>query len=130
MHDAALIDHDEAPAEPLDVGEVVGRQHDRRIAGGAQRGEERAYGLLAHQVESDRRLVEEQYLGPVEKCRRELAPHPLAERELADWDVEEGVEIEKLPAVGQPAGVLRGRHRVDVTQQRERVPQWQVPPER
>ena len=94
MHDTTLIDHDEAPAQPLDVGEIVRRQQDRRIAGGAQRGEERAHGLLAHQVEPDRRLVEEQYLGPVEECGRELAPHPLAERELPDWDVEEGVEIE------------------------------------
>ena len=94
MHDAPLIDHDETPAQPLDIGKVVRRQHDCRIAGGAQRGQERAHGLLAQQVEPDRRLVEEQHLGPVQEGRRELTPHPLTERELPNRDVEEGVEIQ------------------------------------
>src|SRR5206468_12313416 len=97
--------------------------------GGPQRSEERGHRLFAHHVEPERRLVEEQYLRPVQERRGQLATHPLAERELPDWDVEEGVEIEEPPAVGQPAGVLRGRHRVNVAQQRERFPQWQVPPE-
>jgi hypothetical protein len=48
VHDPPLVDHDQAAAQPLDVGEVVGRQYDRGVAGGAERGEECAHGLLAH----------------------------------------------------------------------------------
>ena len=33
VHDPAVVDHDQAPAQPLDVGQVVRRQHDRRVAG-------------------------------------------------------------------------------------------------
>lgn len=38
--------------------EVVRRQHER----GAERRQEGAHGLLAHDVETDDRLVEEQHL--------------------------------------------------------------------
>ena len=107
VHDPAVVDDDQPPAQPLDVGQVVRGQHQRGVAGRAQLGEERAHRLLAHHVEPDRRLVEEQHLRPVQQRGGQLAAHPLAERELPHRDVEERVEVEQPPAAA-PAG-RRGR---------------------
>ena len=58
----------------LDIGQIMRRRHDRRVAAGAQRGEERARGLLAHHVEPDGRLVEEQLVRP--ECRSAAVSSP------------------------------------------------------
>jgi hypothetical protein len=129
VHHPAVVDHHEAWAEPFDVGQIVGGQHQGGVPGAAQFGEETPHRLPADHVESDRRLVQEEHLRTVQQGGGQLAAHPLAERELTDRDVEEGVQVEQVPTAAQPGGVVAGRHPVDVPQQLERVAQGQVPPE-
>ena len=50
--------------------------------------QEVAEALLAHQVEPDRGLVEEQDLWVVKKRGDQLALHPLAQAQLSNLDVE------------------------------------------
>ncbi len=129
MHDPSVIDHHEAAAQPLDVGEIVRGEHQRRVAGVAEAREEAPHRLLAHHVEADRRLVEEQHLRAVQQRRRELAAHALTERELAHRRLDERVEVEQLAALREPRCVLGGGNAVDVAQQRERITERQIPPE-
>src|SRR5690606_23603587 len=49
--DPAVVDHDDAAAEPFDVGEVVGGEQDRHAVDDVDLLQERAQPLLAHQVE-------------------------------------------------------------------------------
>lgn len=73
--------------------------------------QELAEALLGQQVEPDGRLVEEEDGGLVEHARHQLAAHPLAEREVADRDVEQlgGIEqLGQLVEAGWPAGAARG----------------------
>ena len=64
-----------------------------------------AHAVLAHDVEADRRLVEEQQLGTVQQRGGELAAHALPERELAHRRAEELVELEQLDALVEPGAV-------------------------
>ena len=79
----AVVDHHEPLAQPLHVDEVVGRQQHRRPVLAVQVAEEGADRLLRDDVEPDGRLVEEEHRRAVEHGGGELAPHPLAERQLA-----------------------------------------------
>jgi hypothetical protein len=65
----------------------------------------------------------------VQQRGRDLAPHPLAQRELTHGCVEERLEAEQLDELGQVLAVALGRHAVDVLQEVERVAQRQIPPE-
>src|SRR5262249_34995880 len=51
VDDPAVVDHDHAAAEPLDVAHVVGRQDHGRAAGAVQLLDEPAYALLRQDVE-------------------------------------------------------------------------------
>jgi hypothetical protein len=65
----------------------------------------------------------------VQQRRRQLAAHPLAERELPHRRVEERPQLEQLRERGEVAPVPLRRDAVDVAEQLERVAQRQVPPE-
>ena len=93
------------------------------------RHEELADGLLADEVEADGGLVEQQDGRIVEQRRRELAAHPLPERELAHRHVEQRPEVEPLREAAQVGRVALGRHPVDVAEQVEAVAQGEVPPQ-
>src|SRR5262249_24934355 len=94
VHHPAVVDDDQPLAQPLDVGEVVGGQDQRGVAAGTEIGQEASYRLLAHHVEPDRGLVEEEYARPVQERGGQLAAHPLAQRELAYRGVEQRAEVE------------------------------------
>ena len=59
--DLAVIDHDDAIAQLLDVLHVMARQHRHDAVLAIVDAEELAHALLADDVESDRRLVEEEH---------------------------------------------------------------------
>jgi hypothetical protein len=121
--DLAVVNDEQAGAQPLHVGEVVGGEEDRDLPVAVDLGQKLTDAGLGHDVEADRGLVEVEDLGVVQEGSRQLAPHPLAEGELSHRGVEEGPEIEELYEDGQVLAVARGRHAVDVAQEVERVPQ-------
>ncbi len=86
----------------LDVGHVVGREEDGGPPLGVQPDQQLAEALLGQEVEADRGLVEEQDLGLVEHAGRQLAAHPLAERQVADRHVEEVAGLQQLGQVAHP----------------------------
>lgn len=73
--------------------------------------QELAEALLGQQVEPDGRLVEEEDGGLVEHARHQLAAHPLAEREVADRDVEQLGGIEQLGQLASRRVACRRRSR-------------------
>ena len=66
----------------------------------------------------------------MQQRRRDVAAHPLAERELADRGVEQVAEVEQLDELREVAAVAVGVDAVDPAQQVEGVAQRQVPPQR
>src|ERR687888_132363 len=92
----AVVDHEQPVAKPLDVAQVVRRQQHGDAALAVDLDEEVADALLRDDVEADRRLVEEEELGLVQHRRGQLAPDPLAERQLAHRRVQERIELEHL----------------------------------
>ena len=124
-----MVDHEQPVAEPLDVAEVVRRQEHRHAALTVDLDEEVAHALLRHDVEADRRLVEEEQLRLVQHRRRQLAADALSERELAYRRLQERVEIEYLAKALETRAIAPGRHAVDMAQELERVDQRQVPPQ-
>ena len=75
----AVVDDQDAPAQSLDVVEVVGRQQHRDALLGVQRGQELPHLGLADHIEADRGLVQVEDLRIVQQGRRQIASHPLAE---------------------------------------------------
>ncbi len=75
--------------------------------------QELAEALLGQQVEPDGRLVEEEDGGLVEHARHQLAAHPLAEREVADRDVEQLGGIEQLGQLVEAGGLPAPLEAVD-----------------
>ena len=124
-----MIDDDHPLAEAGDVGHVVGGQQDRHAGLAVQFAQEVAHALLGDDIEADRRLVQVEDRRLVEERRRQVAAHPLAERELAHRLIEEGGEVEQLGETAQIRRVAVGRHAIDVAEQFEAVDQRQVPPE-
>ena len=85
---------------------------------------------LGRHVEADRRLVEKQQARRVQQARRDLAAHPLAERQLPHRRVEERAELEqRTSAPRSAAGAARAIDLVDAAEQLERVARRQLIPE-
>ncbi len=116
-------------AQALHVRQVVGGQHDGRPLPAVELGQEAADDLLAHHVEADGGFVEQDDGRIVQEGGGDVAPHTLAQGELAHRCAEQGAEVEQLDEGGQVLGMPAGRHPVDVTQEVEGVPQRKVPPE-
>ena len=116
-----LVDHDHSITQRLDVVHVVRGQQDRRLVLALVRPDELADLLLHHHVQADRRLVQEQHVRLVEQRRRQLALHPLAQRELADLDVQQRPELQQVGQLAEGAPVLRVRDPVDLLVEQERL---------
>src|SRR5580658_464917 len=91
----AVVDDEDTRRDGDDVVHVVRRQEDRRLVARVVVVDEGLHDALHRDVEADRRLVEEEHLGPVDEGRSELALHPLAQRELARRLVHELLEAEE-----------------------------------
>ena len=103
----AVVDHDHPVAQRLDVLQVVGREDEGGAALVVERAEELAQATLAHHVQADRRLVEVEHLGIVQQRRGDVAPHPLAEAELAHRGVELVAEVEQVDEPVEVVAVAR-----------------------
>ena len=67
-----------------------------------------AHPGLADHVEPDRRLVQVEHLGVVQQRRRDVAAHPLPERQLPHRHVQQRAQIEEFDAAG-PGSPGNGR---------------------
>ena len=105
----------------------MGRQNHGRASLAVDPGDELANRLFGDHVEPDRRLVEKDELGIVQHRGREIAPHPFAQRQLADRRAHEPFEIEEPGELGQVFPVAVPRNVVDRAQQLERLAQRQIP---
>ena len=125
----AHVDDEDAPAEALDVGEIVrGQQHGRSPLA-VDPGQEVADLGLAHHVEADGGLVQVDDVGVVQERRGQLPPHALAQGELAYGHVQERRQVEELGEGGHVPGVTGARDPIDRAQQVEGVAQREVPPQ-
>ena len=88
------------PGHVLDVRHVVGGQEDGRALRLVEVDEQLAEAPFGQQVETDRRLVEEEDLGLVQEARGQLAAHPLPERQVAHRHVEAVRGVEQLGQLG------------------------------
>ena len=118
---APVVDHEQPRAQPLDVVEVVRRQQHGHAALGVDLGEELPHSLLRHDVEADRRLVEEEDLRVVQHRGGQLAAHALAERELPHRRARKSSSSSSSRKRSRFAPVAVVRDPVDVAQQLERV---------
>ena len=94
-----------------------------------QVGQRLADRVFGDHVQTDGRLVEEDHLGVVQQRGHQLAPHPLAQAELADGDRQQVGHAQPLAQVGQVGAVAGGAGAIDVMQQVEALPERQIPPE-
>jgi hypothetical protein len=76
--DAAMIDDDGPLAEGLHVFHVMAGEEHRDLALGLIELEEVLHAALRHDVQADRRLVQQQHLGTVQESGDQLHSHPLA----------------------------------------------------
>ena len=74
-----MVDYNDAPAERFDVGHIVGGEHHRRPVAVVVLAHELADAPLHGHVQPNRRLVQEEHLGPVEQRARHFALHALAQ---------------------------------------------------
>ncbi len=112
-----MVDDDRPIGDVLDIGNVVTGEQDRRRPLVVESNQQFPEDALAGEVESDRRLVEEQHLRLVQQARSEFAAHPLPEREGADRLVEQVGGLEQFTEVADPVhrlGIVdaedRGEH--------------------
>ncbi len=91
--------------------------------------DELADAVLDGDVQADRRLVEIEQLGIVEQGHAQVGPHPLAERDLACWQIDELGQAKELGELGQVLLVSPGRDLVHVAGQVERLDDRDVPPQ-
>ena len=124
-----MADQQNPPRQRRDVLHVVRGQQHRRAVRPVALPDKRAHRQLAHGVQADGRLVEEQHLRIVQQRRRDLAAHPLAEAQLARRRAQQLAQVEQLGQLLDVLAVARLVHAIDVAQQRERIRHRHVPPE-
>jgi len=129
VDERSVVDEHDAPAEALDVGEIVRREDDRRAALTVDLGDELANRLFGHDVQADRRLVQIDDDGVVHHGGGEVAAHALAQRKLPHRRVQKVAQFEQRGEGVEVAAVALGRHGVDRAEQLERFDERQIPVE-
>jgi len=99
-----VVDDDGLVGDVLDVGHVVTGEEDGAPELLVEVDQQLAKLLFGHEIETDRRFVEEQQIGGVEQASRQLASHPLAERQGSAGLVEQLGGVESLGQLGHPPG--------------------------
>ena len=125
----APVDDQHPVAEPFDVAHVVGGEQQRDAAVAPLGHEKLTQPLLREHVEPDGRLVEDQQVRGVQQGGRDLGPHPLTERERAHRGAQLRAHLELLDERAGSRAAGRWVESVDGGQDRERLPQWQIPPQ-
>ena len=124
-----MAQHHHPAAQGQHVLHVVGGQEDGGAVFRIFLPEEGAQGQLAHRVQADGGLVQEEQPRLVEQASAELGAHPLAQGQLAQGRVQEVTQVEGRDQLIQPAlppGVVDV---VDVPQQQEGIANRHVPPQ-
>lgn len=111
-----MADDDHPLGQGLDVVHVVGGEQHGHAALAVQALDEVAHRQLRRRVQADGGLVEEEHVGLVQQGRGDLRAHPLAQGELADRLVEQGLQAKHLDQFVAGAGVAGRVDPVDVAQ--------------
>src|SRR5262245_26894785 len=125
----AAMDHDDTLADPLDVAGVVRGEEQRHAVARRLVVQQLADDRLRRHIEANRRLVEKQHPRRVEQAGRDLAAHPLAERQLADGRVEKRSEPERRRERVDAPPVFGARDFVDAAEELEGVARRQLIPQ-
>ena len=129
VEDRPLLQQDDAGAEILDVGHVVGREDHGGAVGLVQR-VDREPDLLLHQhVHANGGLIQKQNAGIVEHGRGKIRPHPLPQGEGTHRLGEEAGDVQHLAQKGHALGVVPVGDLVDLLEHLEGLDQRNVPPE-
>ncbi len=129
IDELAVGDDEDAVAEGLDVAHVVAGQEHGHAAARVVLAQAFLDRHLGHDVEADRRLVEQEDLGLVEQGGDQLHLHPLAEGQLADGLAGELLDAEQLGQLAEGLAELVVGDGVDLPVELEAVGGGQVPPE-
>ena len=121
------MDNDHALAQSDDVCHVVARQQHRRTVAAVVLRDERANSLLHRDVETDRRLVEEQDAWPMEQRADDLDLHPLAERQVTHRLAHEILDVEQCDQLVSHCKEVFAPQAVDGTVQFEGVERRKIP---
>ena len=113
----ALVNHDNAFAEFLDVGHVMAREQDRDAVFAVVLAQKLPDVFLRNHIEPDRRLVEKQHARAMQQCGDEFHLHPFAEGKFADHDVEFFLHVEERDEFIERGFELIGRQAVDRAQE-------------
>ncbi len=90
------IDHDDALTDELDVPGIVGRQKHSLTRLTRLLADKITDRRLRRNIETDGRFVEKEQFRSVKQTCRDLATHPLAERELSNRLVQNICKTEPL----------------------------------
>ncbi len=127
--DAAMIDDDGPLAEGLHVLHVVTGEEHRDLALGLIELEEVLHAALGHDVQANRRLVQQQHLRAVQEGGDQLHSHSLAQRQFAHRLADELPHFEQARQLVEPALEDGRLDPVDFPVQAERFLRRQIPPE-
>ena len=128
VEDGAAVDDHDAAAKFFDVVEIVGGEKDRGFIALVDGPEKLANVIFGDDVEADSGLVEEKDRRIVKQRGSEVAAHALAERKLADGNVEQFGQAEDLIEKFHALVVVALRDVVDAAQKFERFDGGDVPP--
>ena len=124
-----MIDQDHPLAELLDILHVVTGQERHDFVAAVVLAEKLADFFLTHHVESDRRLVEKEYLRAVQERGDQLHLHPLPETEFPDHHPHLVADIEKFGQLIDRLRELLMPDPVDRAVEFQRLARGEIPPE-
>lgn len=129
VHQPAVVDHDDAVADGLDVPQVVAGHENGGRGVLAEVAQDVADGLPREDVEADGRFVEQEKTRRVQQCAHELGPGAVAEGELTHGGAEVPPDVEAGDEMVVAASEEGRLDVVDPPQQLVGVPHREVPPE-
>ncbi|MNJ57706.1 hypothetical protein D3C77_533070 [compost metagenome] len=128
VNDPPVIQHDDAGAEGLDILQIMRRQQNRRAMLAVHIFQEVANFRLHHDIEPDRRLVEEQDRRIMQQRGDQLAAHALTQAELAHRTVQQILQIQALDELVQPLLEILLGYTIHLPQQLKRFDDADIPP--
>ena len=101
VFDFPFVDHDGPSAESLHILHVVAGQQHGQLPLRLVVLEEFLDSTLRDHVETNRRFVQQQHIRIVQQRGDQLHPHPLSQRQFADWLVDQSGDLQKIHQLGQ-----------------------------
>ena len=125
----ALADEEHPGAQGVHVLHVVGGEQDRGAAEPVLLQDELADLQLAHRVQADGGLVQEEDPGAVEQGRRDLAAHPLAQAQHAGRGPQQLGQVQQLGQAVQIGLKLGSGYPINIPQEEEGLHHRHIPPQ-